>query len=145
MPLQLKKADDVQTVASVTTAAGAANGTTTTAVKLPGMVRGFVFVLDVTAAATDAADTLDVAVQTLLDGTNYVDVVAFTQCLGNGGAKRYAAKVLAGDSQNMFEASAALAAGTVRNIVGDAWRVKYTQVDADNNASFTFSVKALPM
>jgi hypothetical protein len=146
MNLQGKHQDDATTVASVTTTVGAKNAVTTTAVKLPGMVHGIVFVLDVTAAATAAGDTLDVAVQTLIDGTNYVDVVAFTQCVGNGGAKRHIAKINADVAQAMFEVGSALAAGNVRNILGDAWRVKYTQVDdGDQNAIFTFKVTALPM
>ena len=141
-----KSQDDATTVASVTTTVGAKNAVTTTAVKLPGMVNGIVFVLDVTAAATAAGDTLDVAVQTLVDGTNYVDVVAFTQVLGNGGAKRHIGKVTGDAALTMFEGGAALAAGSVRGILGDAWRVKYTQVDdGDQNAIFTFKVTALPM
>jgi hypothetical protein len=102
------------------------------------------FVLDVTAAATDAGDTLDVKVQVRLDGTNWVDVASFTQVLGNGGALRHIAKVNADIAQAMF-ANADLAAGSVRNLLGEVWRVSYTQVDADNDATFTFSVTACPM
>ena len=145
MNLQGKHQDDARVVASVTTTSGAKSAVTTAAVKLPGMVNGYVFILDVTAAATDAGDTLDVAVQTLVDGTNYVDVVAFTQCTGSGGAKRHIAKINADTAQAMFEVGAALTAGNIRNILGDAWRVKYTQVDANSNGSFTFKVTALPM
>lgn len=146
MALQAKRDYDARTLkASAATAAGALTNVTTDEVRLPGAVNGIVFSLDVTAAATDAGDTLDVYVQTLLDGTNWVDVVHFTQCVGNGGAKRHVGKVLAGAAETMFEASAALAAGSVRNVLGDAWRVKYTQVDADSDGTFTFAVHALPM
>ena len=48
-----------------------------------------VFTLDVTAAATLAGDTLNVYVQHSPDGTNWDDVVSFTQVLGNGGTKRF--------------------------------------------------------
>jgi hypothetical protein len=101
-------------------------------------------VLDVTAAGTDAGDTLDVKVQVRLDGTNWVDVAYFTQVLGNGGTKRYIAKVFADVTQAMF-LDAALTAGNVRNLLGQVWRVAYAQVDADSNGSFTFSVTACPM
>ncbi len=141
--LAKQKADAVELLAETTTAAGAVTDTGDE-VALPGMVNGIVFVLDVTAAATDNADTLDVTVQTLLDGTNWVDVVAFTQCAGDGGAKRHVAKVLAGAAESMF-ADTTLAAGNVRNLLGDKWRVSYAQADADSDGTFTFSVVAMPM
>lgn len=146
MPLQRKRDYDAVTLATVTTTAGAKNAVTTTAVRLPGMVNAIAFMLEVTAAATDAGDTLDVAVQTLLDGDDqWVDVVAFTQCLGNGGAKRHVGKIVAGVAETMFETGTALAAGSIRNLLGDSWRVKYTQVDADSDGAFTFNVVAVPM
>jgi hypothetical protein len=120
-------------------------GTQSGAVYLPDAPNGYLFVLDVTAAATDAGDTLDVSVETALDGTNYVPAVAFTQATGNGGAVRHVAKVSASTAQAMFEASTSLSAGSVRHIIGDLWRVKWTIADAStDNASFTFSVSAIP-
>lgn len=103
------------------------------------------FQLDVTAAATEAGDTLDVFVQTTLDGTNWVDVVHFTQVTGNGGAKRHFAKVAATEPQAMFENATALAAGSVRNVVGTTWRARWVVVDVatTSNQSFTFSVTAV--
>ena len=107
--------------------------------------KGIAFILDVTAAATDAGDTLDVQVQTQIDGTNWVPVVSFTQVLGNGGTVRHVAKVVRDVAQSMFEDSASLAAGSVRNLLGNTWRVKWTIADAGtDNASFTFSVVAVP-
>jgi hypothetical protein len=103
------------------------------------------FVLDVTAATVAADDTLDVKVQCRLDGTNWVDVVSFTQCLGNGGAKRHFAKIDAGIAQAMFENATGLAAGNVRNLIGEVWRTVHTQADADGDGSFSFSVTACPM
>jgi len=144
MSLTKKKDHDVAVLlASTTTAAGAVD-TAGAAIRLPGMVNALVFELDVTAAATDAADTLDVKVQTKIDGTNWIDAVAFTQCVGNGGAKRHVAKIEAATAQAMF-ADAALAAGSTRNLLGDEWRVAYVQVDADSDGSFTFGVTAIPM
>ena len=120
-------------------------GTNGDAVYLPRPLNALVFVLDVTAAATDAGDLLDVKVQTLIDGTNWVDVCYFTQVLGNGGAKRYIAKILCSTAQAMFS-DTALTAGNVRHLFGDTWRVNWVIVDAGtDNASFTFSVKAIAM
>ncbi len=126
--------------AQTTTNAGAS------AVRIPDAANGVAFVLDVTAAATDAGDTLDVFVQTMIDGTNWVDVVAFTQVVGNGGTKRHIAKVSADAAQAMFENGSALSAGSVRNLVGDEWRVRFAIADVSaDDASFTFSVTATPM
>jgi len=139
-----KKVHDVVTLASVTTAAGAVNANSD-AVTLPASMRAVSFVLDVSAAATDVGDTLDVKVQTKIDGTNWVDVIHFTQVLGNGGTKRFIAKLCASTAETLFS-DATLAAGTtVRHLLGDEWRVNHVQVDGDSDASFTFTVKACPM
>lgn len=143
MALIAKQAGDATALLASTIQATPATDTGD-AVRLPGMVNGFAFILDVTAAVTDAADTLDVKVQTTLGGAYWVDVVHFTQVLGNGGALKHVAKILAGAAESMF-ADAVLAAGSVRNLLGDQWRVTWTTVDADADASFTFSVTAIPM
>ena len=131
----------------ITLAASAARTSTGTAsaVRLPISFRACAFTLDVTAAATDAADTLDVKIQTLLDGTNWTDVCAFTQVLGNGGAKRYVGKIAAAVANAEFEVGTALAAGNIRHLFGDEYRAVWTIVDADVDASFTFAVTACPM
>jgi len=144
MPLPVNKDYDVVTVLAATTTAAGAVDTAGSAVPLPSMVNALVFILNVTAAATDAADTLDVGIETKLDGSNWVDAVAFTQVLGNGGALKHIAKIEAGTAQAMFK-DAALAAGSTRNLLGDEWRVTWVQVDADSDASFSFSVTAMPM
>ena len=139
-----KKAHDVVTIASITSVAGAVNANST-GVTLPSSMQAVSFVLDVTIpVASDVGDTLDVKVQTMIDGTNWVDVVHFTQVLGNGGAKRFVAKIMASTAEALF-ADAVIAAGTVRHLLGDEWRINYVQVDADSNASFVFTVKACPM
>lgn len=107
-----------------------------------------VILLNVTAAATEAGDTLDVYVDTSLDGgTTWINVVHFPQVLGNGGAKKYTA-VLApqgGQSATATDVSADAAANTVRaGILGDQLRARYTTVDVatTTNMSFTFGVTA---
>lgn len=145
MALLVKRDHDVVTIQAAITTTGAIGSTNTDAVRLPGMVNAVVFVCDVSAAATDVGDTLDIKVQTKLDGTNWVDVIHFTQILGNGGAKRFVAKLLANTAETLF-ADGVLGAGTtVRHLLGDEWRVNYVQVDANANASFTWSVTACPM
>ena len=108
--------------------------------------RGITVELDVTAAASDVDDTLNVYVQRQLPGGDYDDIVAFTQVLGNGGAKRFVADVMF-DSQASDERvarDAALATGTVVAVpFGDVLRVKWVIVDPGGGAvSFTFSVAA---
>lgn len=143
--LLAKKTHDAKTLLAATTTAAGAVDAQGDSVRLPGMVNGFVFVLDVTAAATDVGDTLDVTIQTKLDGTNWTDVVHFAQVLGNGGTKRHVEKIAASPALAGFEVGTGLAAGAVRDLLGDEWRVAYVQVDADTDASFTFSVTACPM
>lgn len=136
---------NVRTLVASAARTAAAPGSPSTAIRLPFPPSAIAFVLDLTAAAADVGDTLDVFVQTKLDGTNWVDVVHFTQILGNGGAKRYIAKIAAGDALTEFENGTSLGAAAVRNLLGDEWRVRWAIVDGDANASFTFSVTAIPM
>jgi hypothetical protein len=133
-----------ESVTLVASAVVTADSTGTTEVRLP-VCNAVGFVLNCTAAATDVGDILAAFIQTRV-GDMWVDVVAFTTVLGNGGAKRYFAKVSAGLAETMFENASALAAGSVRNLHGDAWRARYTVTDAStDNASFTFSITAIPM
>jgi len=79
-------------------------------------------------SSLDVPDTLDVFVQTTLDGTNWVDIVHFTQITGET-AKRHYAKVVSSEPQAMFEAGAALNAGSVRHLLGLQYRVRWEIVD----------------
>lgn len=136
---------------TVTLAASAARtataGTGATAVKMPLGAAAYGFVLDLTNAATDANDTLDVYIQTKLDGTNWVDVIHFTQILGNGAdALRYVSKVTPAVATAEFNNATALGAAAVRNLAGDEWRAYWVIVDpTGSNATFTFSVVGIPM
>ncbi len=112
-------------------------------------MRAAAFLLNVTAAATDAGDTLDVYVQHSSDGgTTYDDFIHFTQVLGNGGAKKFVAHwvgTIAPTSALHAPADAALAAGVNQGPIGDTLRVKWVIVDAGTaNVSFTFSVTMSP-
>lgn len=102
-------------------------------------------ILDVTAAATETGDTLDVFVQTQLDETNWVDVAHFTQVLGDGGAKRYFTKLTGPLATSEFENGTSLSAAAARNLLGRKWRARWAIADVStDNASFTFSVVAVP-
>lgn len=138
--------DAVILLASITDAvAHTVNGAATF---LPRPRMGMAFELDVTAAAAAVGDTLDVKIQTTLDGSGatWVDVVHFTQVLGNGGAKRFYAKLVGGVAEAMYEDhTASLAAGSIKNHLGDNWRYTYTIVDGGaHGQSFTFSIHAIP-
>lgn len=110
------------------------------------MAQSFAFVLDQTVAASAVDDTCDVFIQTMLDGTNWVDVVHFTQTLGNGtDAQRFIAKISAHIATAEFENATALGAAAVRHLMGDAWRARWAIVTGAGTHSFTFSVTAIPM
>jgi len=111
-----------------------------------GDAHALALVLDVTAAATAVDDTLDVYVQTMLDGANWLDVARFTQILGNGGAKRYVAKLERDTTVAEFEVGSALGAASARDLLGTQWRARWAITDAGaDDAAFTFSVTAIPM
>ena len=105
---------------------------------VPGSQVALEAVLDVTAASAAASDTLDVFIQAYVGG-QWVDIVAFTQVLGNGGVKRFFAKISATEPQAMFENATALAAGSVRHLISDSYRARWVIA---GTGSFTFSVKA---
>lgn len=121
-----------------------AGATTTAGFPIPADCEALLLVLDVTAAATDAADTLDVVIQTSIGAAAVKDCCYFTQVLGNGGAKCHVAKIVVPVAETMYS-YAALAAGNIKNILGDTINCKYTMVDADGDGSFTFSVSAVPL
>jgi hypothetical protein len=103
-------------------------------------------ILDVTAAATDANDTLDVYVDVSLDGVLWLNAIHFTQVVGTGGAKSfYAILDPSAPGTSVIDATSDAAAGAVRPALwGPQLRGRWTTVDGGSDAdmSFTFSVKA---
>jgi hypothetical protein len=140
---EVKKTYDATTLAA-SAARDAATGATS-AVRLPGMVNAIAFTMDLTVDESTAADRIDVFVQTKADGTNWLDVVHFTQHAGNAGVKRYIEKVAASPAVAGFENGAALGSGEVRDLLGDDWRMRWAVTDDSGSATFTFSVTACPM
>lgn len=128
-------------------ASGAITSTSagTAAIRLPLAPNAVVVMLDVTVAATEVDDTLDFFIQTKMAGT-WIDVIHFTQVLGNGGAKRFVAKLISATAEAEFETAAALGAGSIRSIIGDEWRTRYDIVDPGAGAvSFTVEVTAFTL
>lgn len=106
---------------------------------------GAVFVLDLTDAKAAVGDTLDIYIQAKLDDANWIDIVHFTQILGNGSDDlTYVAKVSAPDTLAMFEVGTALTSGNLRNLLAGTIRYKYILVDGGaHGQSFTFSISAI--
>lgn len=110
----------------------------------PEVIKNASFILDVTVAATDVDDTLNVYVQSFKHGL-WEDLVHFTEVLGNGGTKKFIAEWArddAVDAELGAVQDAALSAGVKQGgIMGDDLRIKYVIVDPGGGAaSFTFSV-----
>ncbi len=131
-------------------ASTARTSTGTSAVTLNvSKVKAALFLFEVTAAATEAGDLLDVYIQHSPDaGTTYDDFIHFTQVDGTSTGYTELAQwtAVAGlpTTEMRTPADAGLAAGTVlQGPVGDDWRVKWDIVDAatTGNVSFTFSLK----
>ena len=127
------------TQAGVVSDATAAEG----AVEFKGIgPNGALFMLDVTAAATEANDTLNVTVEGSIDGgTNFFEVLSFAEVLGNGGAIQHYEPIQVGANSTGFIGSDALGAGTSVAVQALKYRGRWSIVDpTGTNASFTFSV-----
>jgi hypothetical protein len=102
-------------------------------------------ILDVTAAATDVGDTLDVYLDTSFDGgVSWINIGHFTQVLGNGGVKKFVMSFKANPiaAANSVLATADQAAAAALQIgFGDRFRYRATMVDADADGTFTWSLK----
>lgn len=101
-------------------------------------------ILDVTTASLGTDDALNVYLQTTPDGTNYTDVVAFTQVVGSTVQRiaRWTSRTVPTDPEGALEA-AALTAGTVeQGPAGRLWRVRSVVSDSGTtgNSSWTYSV-----
>jgi hypothetical protein len=122
-------------------AAAAASGTDVISEKAVQRAQSGVFLLDVTAAATLVGHTLDVYLQSSVDGTAWDDFAHFTQVLGNGGAKKFLARwqgQIAPTTAQAAPQDAALAAGVTAGPLATNWRVKWVIV----GGTFSFDVKA---
>lgn len=135
----LEQGETITLLASA--ARGATAGTNGTAVQINGERLVYTWILDVTAAATDVTDTLDVYIDTLFGTATWINAAHFTQVLGNGGATaRFVVTVPANMLTTDLVATDA-AAGIARGVVGSQFRARYVIVDPGAGAaSFTFSL-----
>jgi len=133
----------------VTILASAARTTSSTSstVSIHPRTRSLAFHLQITNAATDAADTLNVYLQSSPNGTDWDDFVSFTQVLGNGAdSLNYVAFVNLEEyqsSQVHAMQNGALSAETIVQgpIFPSYVRAKYVIADSgDGDQSFTFSL-----
>jgi hypothetical protein len=112
---------------------------------LPEKVRAVSFFLNVTNAATDVGDILDVYIQESPDdGTTWNDIAKFTSVLGNGGAKKYLAFIgcaVSPESELALVQSEAMSAGVRQGPIIPLIRASYVITDAGtDDASFTFAL-----
>jgi len=124
-------------------ARGATAGTNGTEVFLAGERKRFIFILDVTAAATDVDDTLDVYVDWSLDNVTYYNGGHFTQVLGNGGAVSFymVFDPSAGVATDVDVTADQAVSTVVPSLFGPYVRLRWVIVDPGAGAaSFTFSV-----
>lgn len=114
-----------------------------TAVFIGGERRRFIWLLSITASATDAGDTLDVYIDCSIDGTTWINAVHFTQQAGNGAAvKQVAVLDPANPGASVIAVTSDAAAGAVRPaLFGAYWRARWAVADSgDGNSAHTFSV-----
>ena len=118
-------------------------GTNGTGVYIGGERRRYIFILNVTAAATAAGDTLDVYIDWSMDDTTYFNGAHFTQVLGNGGAVAFYTVFDAdgGVTADVDVTADQAANATVPSLFGPYVRSRYIIADGGGHAeSFTFSV-----
>lgn len=114
--------------------------------KVERVYKEAVATLDVTAAATDAGDTLDVYLDTSFDGgVTWVNIGHFTQLAGNGGAKRFIMAFKAApvaSSNSVLATTDQTAANALQIGFGDRFRYRAVEANTSTaNSSYTFSLK----
>jgi hypothetical protein len=118
------------------------NGTAVTGL---GGFRRFMVLLEISASATDAADTLDVFVDVSPDGgTTWINAIHFAQQAGDGSAKdEIAVLEPSTPGVDVVAVTSDAATGKVRpGMFGDQMRARWEVADSgDANSSHTFSVK----
>ena len=122
-------------------AAETATGTGTIEAEIPGGCRSVLAYAHIEPALA-VGDTFDLYIQTFA-ATTWIDVVHFTQILGNGLDVDLFDKLAVSLAEANFDVATPLAADGARNIVGTKWRVRW--VIAGATPSFVFSASIHPM
>lgn len=109
-----------------------------------GWRKRYLVLLDLTAAAALVGDTLDVYVDGSLDGAIWCNIGHFTQCLGNGGPKRFFIVLDGGTPPATdIDVSTDAAGGVVRPAMAGLPQMRARWAIAGGGGqSFTFSVSA---
>jgi hypothetical protein len=111
---------------------------------LGGERHRFIFLLDITASATDAGDALNVYVDVSFDGVNSIgNAVHFAQQAGNAADKaEFAVLDASNPGTSTILVTTDAAAGAVRpGLFAPYYRARWTIADSGNgNQSHTFSV-----
>lgn len=128
------------TLAALAARTASANGT---AVEVGWQRVSIAFLLNITASATAAGDTLDVFIDVSFDNSIWINAVHFAQQAGNGAAKKeYAMLTAASAALVPTVVTADAAAGVVRpDVWGAYYRARWALVDGGGaDTSHTFSV-----
>lgn len=128
------------TTPGTTTARGAAASTGVAYPNLLAKCDVAVFMCQLTAAATEAGDTLDVFIDLSLDLVTWFNGIHFTQMLGNGGAKTFVAQLTHPTAAVAdINVTSDAAANAVRNLWAPHVRVGWNNTDANANTNAIFS------
>lgn len=137
----------MQNVTFKSSGAQTASSTTGETIQVEGNYTDAVFVLDVTALATETADKLDVYIDVSPDGgQTWLNAIHFTQMDGDGSAIKEVAKISKGatldDPDAVLAVTSDASESVVRQLfVGNTWRYRSAITDAStDNASFTYSL-----
>jgi len=110
--------------------AAAENGIGTIEAVMPGDMRGVLAYAEVEPNSV-VGDTFDLYIQTLFTCSGvptWVDVIHFTQLLGNDAAVAMFDKIAISLDEGFFEIGTALAADAQRNLIGEKWRCRWDTV-----------------
>ena len=122
-----------------------ATGTGVREVEVPGDCQAILAHAAV-APALAVGDTFDLYVQTLFTCSGvevWVDVIHFTQILGNGLDVDLFDKIAISLDQAHFEIGTALAADAQRNLIGEKWRCRWVIAGASPAFPFTLSIQPM--
>ena len=121
-----------------------ATGSGTVEALFPGSISGVVLTCTIASAGSSSGDKLDMYVQTMLDGSSWLDVCHFTQITGVSTGICMVDKIHRDGAVTAFATTDTLAADAQRDIVGSKWRARWV-ITSSTDPTFSASVYAQPM